>query len=245
RLFNARWSRKYPDFPVSRRLQHRVQADAAYRRRRSHRPYPLGHESTHEYHRQSRKCGFYRQPNCNHSDRSPAARDRPQNLRSIMVDITRSQPWMQLEVEDLESAVQFHNKAYWVDNNAVISDEDFDRLVEALRTKAPQSPVLDAIGPEGAAEGFEFEGEKVAHDPPMLSLDKCYDEATLLKWFGKFDGEVVVSPKVDGVAVCIRYDQNGELVIGSTRGNGTVGELITENVKRIVDVPLKISEGPL
>ncbi len=162
-----------------------------------------------------------------------------------MVDITRSQPWMQLEVEDLESAVQFHNKAYWVDNNAVISDEDFDRLVEALRTKAPQSPVLDAIGPEGAAEGFEFEGEKVAHDPPMLSLDKCYDEATLLKWFGKFDGEVVVSPKVDGVAVCIRYDQNGDLIIGSTRGNGTVGELITENVKRIVDVPLKISDGPL
>lgn len=162
-----------------------------------------------------------------------------------MVDITRSQPWMQLEIEDLEQAVQFHNKAYWVDNNAVISDEDFDRLVEALRAKAPQSPVLDAIGPEGAAEGFEFEGEKVAHDPPMLSLDKCYDEATLLKWFGKFDGEVVVSPKVDGVAVCIRYDQNGDLVIGSTRGNGTVGELITENVKRIVDVPLKISEGPL
>lgn len=162
-----------------------------------------------------------------------------------MVDITRSQHWVQLDVPTLEEAVRFHNKAYWIDSLPVITDEDFDRLVEALRTKAPTSPVLDAIGPEGAVEGFDFDGEKVEHDPPMLSLDKCYDEANLLKWFGKFDGEVVVSPKVDGVAACIRYDADGNLSVASTRGNGTVGELITENVRRIIDLPQKISEGPL
>ena len=162
------------------------------------------------------------------------------------VDIKRSQDWSKLSVSDLEQAVMFHNKAYWVDNAPVISDPDFDQLVEALRTKAPESPVLDAIGPVGAGEEFgEVIGEKVAHDPPMLSLDKCYDEDTLLRWFDKFEGDAVVTPKVDGVAVCIRYDGGGRLVVGSTRGNGVFGELITENVKYIVNVPTQIPDGPV
>ena len=158
-----------------------------------------------------------------------------------MTDITKSQDWTLLGVDDLERAVLHHNRLYWVENAAVISDPDFDRLVEALRDKAPNSAVLDAIGPAGAgAEHGEVAGEKVAHDPPMLSLDKCYDEETLLKWFAKFEGDAVVTPKVDGVAVCIRYDDTGALSVGSTRGNGTFGELITENVKHIVDVPVQI-----
>ncbi len=160
------------------------------------------------------------------------------------MDITKSQNWAQLGVSDLEKAVEYHNRMYWVENNAVISDEDFDKLVEALRTKAPDSPILDAIGPEGAG-AFAPDGVKVTHEPPMLSLDKCYDEDTLMKWFGKFDGEVVVTPKVDGVAACIRYSSRGDLVQGATRGNGTVGEDITENVKRIMNLPLTVSDGPM
>lgn len=163
-----------------------------------------------------------------------------------MTDITKAQDWSQLSVSDLERAAEYHNKMYWVENNAVISDPEFDKLLEALREKAPDSPVLDAIGAAGAGADFgDVDGEKVAHDPPMLSLDKCYDEETLLKWFDKFEGDAVVTPKVDGVAVCIRYDQSGKLVVGSTRGNGTFGELITENVKHIVNVPTQIAEGPL
>lgn len=162
-----------------------------------------------------------------------------------MVDIKEVQDWSRLEVSELEEAVSFHNKAYWVDNNAVIPDEEFDKLVEALRDKAPESEVLDAIGPAGAMDFGDVDGEKVSHDPPMLSLDKCYDEETLLKWFGKFDGEVVVSPKVDGVAGCIRYDENGKLVLGATRGNGVEGENITENVRRIIDLPEQINDGPI
>ena len=158
-----------------------------------------------------------------------------------MIDITKSQDWAQLGVDELERAVEYHNRMYWVENDAVISDPDFDKLVEALRDKAPESPVLDAIGPEGAGSQFaEVDGEKVRHDPPMLSLDKCYEEETLLKWFDKFEGDAVVTPKVDGVALCIRYDDRGHLVVGSTRGNGSFGELITENVKHIVDVPTQI-----
>lgn len=155
-----------------------------------------------------------------------------------MTDITHAQDWSLLSVEDLERAVQFHNHKYWVEDAALISDVQFDTLVEALRAVAPSSPVLDAIGAAGAGSDFaEIEGEKVAHDPPMLSLDKCYDEPTLRRWFDKFEGDAVVTPKVDGVAVCIRYGADGNLVVGSTRGNGTFGELITDNVRYIVNVP--------
>lgn len=163
-----------------------------------------------------------------------------------MTDITKSQDWMSLDVDQLERAVEHHNRQYWVMNDAVISDPDFDKLLEALREKAPNSPVLDAIGAAGAGAEFgSVDGEKVAHDPPMLSLGKCYEEEELLKWFEKFEGAAVVTPKVDGVAVCIRYDENGRLSVGSTRGNGTMGELITDNVKYIVNVPHEVPEGPL
>ena len=163
------------------------------------------------------------------------------------VNITQSQDWSALSVAQLEEAVRFHNAAYWVDDAPVISDPDFDVLVETLRAKAPDSPVLDLIGPAGAGEALEeeFGGEKVAHDPPMLSLDKCYDEPTLLRWFDKFEGDAVVTPKVDGVAVCIRFDGSGRLAVASTRGNGLFGELITEQVKRIVNVPESIEVGAL
>ncbi len=155
--------------------------------------------------------------------------------------------WEEMSVEELEKAVQYHNKKYWIDNATEISDPEFDKLVETLRTKSPESPVLDAIGPAGAGveEDEASELPKIHHNPPMLSLDKCYDEDTLKKWFGKFEGDALVSPKIDGVAVCIKYDEAGNLVLGATRGDGTVGEIITDNVKNIVDVPTKISAGPL
>lgn len=162
------------------------------------------------------------------------------------VNIKVSQDWSKLGVADLEKAVTFHNAQYWVKNDAIITDPDFDRLLEALRSKAPDSKILDAIGPEGAGElGEEGTLEKVTHDPPMLSLDKCYEEDTLVKWFEKFEGDAVMSPKVDGVAVCIHYDAKGNLKLASTRGNGKTGELITTNVKRLKGVPLKIDDGPL
>ena len=151
---------------------------------------------------------------------------------------------------ELEEAVQYHNKKYWIDNAPEIPDPDFDKLVEALREAAPDSDVLDAIGPAGAAAYADLDGDdlpKIHHDPPMLSLDKCYDEETLLKWFDKFEGDCVVSPKIDGVAVTIKYDEHGQLYLGATRGNGLEGDVITDNVREIVDVPTAIDPevGPL
>jgi DNA ligase (NAD+) len=73
----------------------------------------------------------------------------------------------------------------------------------------------------------------------MLSLDKCYDEPTLRKWFEKFEGDVLVSPKVDGVALSIRY-RGGSLVLASTRGDGRHGEVVTENARGIHGIPSRV-----
>jgi DNA ligase (NAD+) len=151
--------------------------------------------------------------------------------------------WADLGVADLEEALSLHNRLYWVDNAPQISDPEFDRLVEALRAKEPDSPALKAIGPAGAGIDLSeyLRGDaQVPHDPPMLSLDKCYEEADLLKWFDKFEGLVIASPKIDGVAASLRYDADGRLFLAATRGTGRVGELITKNVMRIDNVPQTI-----
>ena len=144
----------------------------------------------------------------------------------------------ELSVAELETAVSHHNRLYWVENSPVLPDPVFDQLVETLRSVAPTSPVLDLIG---AAElGF---GDKIEHEAPMLSLDKAYDEATVIKWSERFEGELVGSPKIDGIACSIRYDATGQLALSATRGDGVRGEVITENVKRIKSIPNRIEGG--
>src|SRR6056297_3284301 len=146
---------------------------------------------------------------------------------------TISSKWNNLSVEELEEAVRYHNRKYWVDHAPEITDPEFDLLVEALRDKAPESPVLDAIGPTGADRQPDDGAEKLAHDPPMLSLNKCYDEETIEKWFDKFEGDAIATPKVDGVAACLRYDTDGKLSVAATRGSGEIGEVMTAQARHI------------
>lgn len=144
--------------------------------------------------------------------------------------------WNDLSIAELEKHVREHNRRYFVEHKPVISDYEFDRLVEALRKKAPKSKVLQELG-------SDVTGERAAvkHSVAMLSLDKCYDDETLDEWASKFKGDVIAMPKIDGCAVALRYDAHGELKVAATRGSGTVGEDITPNVKFIKDIPQKIS----
>ncbi|MEE2756266.1 MAG: NAD-dependent DNA ligase LigA [Myxococcota bacterium] len=144
--------------------------------------------------------------------------------------------WTSWDVAQLEQSVRYHNQRYWDANDPVISDYDYDRIVQQLKRLKPDSDVLVEMGPSGAAAG-----EPVDHKQAMLSLDKAYDEKTLLHWATKFNGDLVMTPKVDGVACSIRYDAKGRLVVAATRGSGSVGENITANVSRIVDVPTRIA----
>ena len=149
-----------------------------------------------------------------------------------------------MDIIQLEHEIIAHNYHYWVRAQPIISDYVYDALVERLKALDSNNPVIVAVGTGGAIDDPELrsrigevikayppptnleQGEKISHDTPMLSLDKCYEEETLRKWFGKFEGDAVVSPKIDGVAVSLKY-RAGELVLGVTRGDGKRGELMT------------------
>ena len=123
------------------------------------------------------------------------------------------------------------------------------QLVERLRRQRPDAAVLQSMGPSPSSEpvlaadeavllppGERF-GAGVIHKRPMLSLDKCYTEADLQAWASKFTGEIVVMPKMDGLACSLRYDRKGQLVLAATRGSGTEGEDITANALDIKAIP--------
>jgi DNA ligase (NAD+) len=148
---------------------------------------------------------------------------------------------------ELEAAIHHHNQLYFEKNAPAISDYEFDRLVRRLQELKPEAAVLKELHTD---VGTSFKGfKKVRREIPMLSLDKCYTEAEIQKWAAKFSGDVMVSPKIDGAAVELRYDVKGRLVLAATRGDGLEGEDITDNVKQIDDIPNQIdhqiSQGPL
>ncbi len=149
-----------------------------------------------------------------------------------------------MDADQLEQLVRHHNVAYFAQNAPEITDEAFDKLVEALRVARPESPVLDEIGVD-IAEGGAANFDAVVHKRPMLSLDKCYDDATFLKWREKIRGPVIAMAKIDGVACSIHYDAHGHLVLSATRGDGKQGENVTANVSRITDVPTQIAKHVL
>ena len=146
-----------------------------------------------------------------------------------------------MSVEALEKEITHHNELYFEKNKPEISDYDFDRLIECLKKLKSNSVVLTEIPSDFSSKEFK----KVTHLSEMLSLDKCYNEEDLSDWASKFEGKVMVSPKIDGLATELRYDTKGNLILGATRGDGKVGEDITVNVKMIEDIPPHISKGPL
>ncbi len=142
-----------------------------------------------------------------------------------------------LDADELEALVRKHNALYWDEHAPEIDDPTFDKLVESLRAARPSSPVLQQLGEnKGAASPF---GD-VVHARPMLSLDKCYDDETLLKWATGIKGSFLMTPKIDGVACSVRYDALGALAQAATRGDGRVGDDVTANVRGIADVPKKV-----
>jgi len=146
--------------------------------------------------------------------------------------------------EALENEIRKHDIAYWQNNKPVISDDLYDLLIDTLRIRNPDSPLLNTVG------GSISHGGKITHTRPMLSLSKCYTEKKLQKWFhstgnGALADHSVATPKIDGMAVSIRYDRNGKLVLGATRGNGVQGEDITGHVKHLKGVPGKVRQSNL
>ncbi len=144
--------------------------------------------------------------------------------------------------------IRRYDHAYYVEAKPLISDREYDRLYRELvelerqfpQLVTPDSPTQRVA--EKPMEGFR----PVRHAVPMLSLDNTYSQEELLefvrrvqRWLTGERLEWVVEPKVDGVAVSLRYE-NGLLVVGATRGDGTTGDDITANLKTIRSVPLRL-----
>jgi DNA ligase (NAD+) len=152
------------------------------------------------------------------------------------------------EVERLRREIREHEYRYYVLDEPVISDREFDRLVERLRELERQYPEL--ITPDSPTQrvgGQPREGfQTVRHSVPMLSLDNTYSYGELREFdrrvrqlSGRARVEYVCEPKYDGLSISLVY-REGQLIRGATRGDGTVGEDVTPNVRTIRSIPLSL-----
>src|SRR6267378_5376695 len=157
------------------------------------------------------------------------------------------------KIEGLREKVRYHEYLYYVLDNPEISDAEFDTLMQQLKDLESEHPSL--VTPDSPTQrvgGKPREGfVKVRHSTPMLSLDNTYNEEELRAWerrghelTGRKDVNYVCELKLDGMSLSLGYD-DGRLVRGITRGDGTVGEDVTLNVRTVRSVPLSVPKEKL
>ena len=151
------------------------------------------------------------------------------------------------EIESLTVKIHEYNQLYYVENNPVISDYDFDQLLkrlEALEIEFPEY-ALENSPTKRVGGDLTKKFETVLHRFPMLSLSNTYSEEEIIDWENRLlklsnePLEFVCELKYDGVAIGIRYE-NGQLTKAVTRGDGTQGEDVTINVRTIRTIPLQL-----
>ncbi|MBC7784072.1 MAG: NAD-dependent DNA ligase LigA [Burkholderiales bacterium] len=156
----------------------------------------------------------------------------------------------QQRIEQLRRELEKHNQLYYVQARQEVSDFEYDKLMSeliALETSHPEFFTTDS--PSQRVGGAPIEGfETFEHTQPMYSIDNTYTEEDLRAWDERvrktLDGEqpaYVCEPKVDGVAVSLRYE-NDLFVRALTRGDGRRGDDVTANVRTIRSVPLRLSD---
>lgn len=152
-------------------------------------------------------------------------------------------------IAELYEQLRLHNYRYYVLDDPLVSDAEYDALMRELRAIEQEHPEL--VSPEsptqrvGAAASERF--AKVRHPVPMLSLGNAFDENDLRAWRERVlrvlgtDADVawVVEPKIDGLAIALTYE-NGVFVRGATRGDGEIGEDVTANLRTIPSIPLQL-----
>ncbi|PTE52760.1 DNA ligase [Staphylococcus epidermidis] len=151
-------------------------------------------------------------------------------------------------VEKLHDLLNQYSYEYYVQDNPSVPDSEYDKLLHELIEIEEKYPEFKSTDSPTVRVGGEAQSsfEKVNHDTPMLSLGNAFSEEDLRKFdqrirdsIGKV--EYMCELKIDGLAVSLKYE-NGRFVQGLTRGDGTTGEDITENLRTIHAIPLKIKE---
>jgi DNA ligase (NAD+) len=152
------------------------------------------------------------------------------------------------QIKELSELLEEYNYQYYVLDDPSVPDSEYDRLFQQLQKLERLHPeFLSSSSPTQKVGGVALtKFEQVSHQQPMLSLDNVFEEQALTDFMQRAqdkadDAEIAfcVEPKLDGLAVSIIY-REGELVQAATRGDGQTGENVTENVKTISNLPLKL-----
>ena len=149
-------------------------------------------------------------------------------------------------LNEIKKLLNEYNYQYYVLDNPTVSDQEYDRLMQELQSIEAKHPEwITADSPSQRVGGEVLDGfQKVTHQRMMLSLGNIFNEDELREFDDRIrevypQVEYVCELKIDGLAVSLVYAQ-GQLSYGATRGDGTVGEDITHNVKTIKSIPLSI-----
>ena len=157
------------------------------------------------------------------------------------------------KIESLREKIRHHEYRYYVLDDPEITDAAFDQLMNALKKLEGEHP--DLVTPDSPTQrvgGKPREGfVKAPHSSPMLSLDNTYNEEDLRNWerrvhelSGRSDIEYVCELKLDGMSLALHYE-DGKLLRGITRGDGSIGEDVTLNVRTVRSIPLAIAKEKL
>src|SRR5215467_14537873 len=162
-------------------------------------------------------------------------------------------PALDKNIASLRDEIRHHEYRYYVLDDPEITDAQFDKLMNGLKKLEAEHPdLITADSPTQRVGGKPREGfVKVRHSSPMLSLDNTYSEEELRGWekrvhelSGRQDIDYVCELKLDGMSLALRYE-DGRLVRGITRGDGSVGEDVTLNVRTVRSIPLSIPKDKL
>ncbi len=152
-------------------------------------------------------------------------------------------------VEELRDIIRYNAKLYYEDDAPVMEDAEYDRLFRELQDLEAAFPALDSpTSPTKRVGGRALDMfEKVAHTVPLGSLTDVFSYEELRDFITKTDAALghaaaySVEPKIDGLSVALTY-RDGTLVLGATRGDGDVGENVTENLRTVRTIPLQLNE---
>ena len=153
---------------------------------------------------------------------------------------------LETEIKNLKAEINKHNYNYYVMDNPTISDYEYDNLF--LRLKEIETTHPELITPDSPTQrvgGISSGFEEYKHKYRLYSLDNTYNDDELRKWYERVQKEftepvqLVCELKIDGLAIALTY-KDGYFSTGVTRGDGVIGENITQNLKTIKAIPLKL-----
>ena len=158
---------------------------------------------------------------------------------------------VQKEIDRLRRELEYHSRLYYVEDAPVISDYEFDMLMQRLKQLEQEHPEL--ITPDSPTQRVGGQAlskfEQVQHQVPLESLTDVFSLDELYAFGERMDSLLVephgytVEPKIDGLSMSLEYE-NGVFVRGATRGDGLVGENVTENLRTVRSLPLRIENAP-